>query len=1301
MSTFIDSPEQARVINAPNDDDILVVAGAGSGKTYTMTRRIVTLIGNGVSPERILGLTFTRKAAGELLERVSAAVADQSGAGEDADRMFLKPTISTYDAFFQTIVRQYGLLVGFDGDTQPLSDAGALQLAADVVERHLDELAAQGETGRVSELARDVRGLSNAIASAMIGPKCPGYAEAIAEIRRWDGVFSKRVRAALGDEPVPDSLFTKKPPKRYKKYSEEQWQAAYEEYQANIQGNCIYRCDQLAQTAERRDMLLNLVEEYNAEKRRRHMAEFGDFTIAAYQLVSRFPSIGRRYRERFSHILLDEYQDTSTTQAMLLAALFHPSDKESCSAVSAVGDPFQSIYAWRGASPGAFRMFERDFGMPAGTVPYALSTTRRNSRIVLEAANDLTLPLRTAPRRPSSAALREVDVPALANIPEADQGTIGVIGYGTLGQQIDGVVRFCREAIRRHTVMKDGNVEHRGTVAVLFRSKSTMAEYQQALEQAGMTTFVVGYSAVLERPEIRDVLALLHVIVQHDDAKHLMRLLATPRFHLSGETLTRLAALAERENSRMRFRTLVEAGVVSGDCPPQERNAAVREHRDQVANVVFLGDVLQRGDLEQLLEREGGFDERGKAGVLHAGAVLREVQAMVGHPLAEVIRAVVRALDLDIDTVVAQAMQGGEQAANPTVARMPMNTLTDLADTYIQELGDGRTSTLRGFLAWLDELGAIEDEAASMHDEQADVELMTIHQSKGLEWDAVAVVDLASGIMPDNSKNGLHIELDEAHAGGLVDGVWTPPEYRETNSKIWLTDETSVPAPIRVDADILPRFPHESEPGADPVEALARLEDVVQIDDEVFGSLREVGDGVEDSNPDGWYLTQQHEYGRRLHADERRLAYVALTRARHDAMLSYCTYRDRGRDPRSVPDGSQSKRASVFWQELYDALHTRPDAVHQPTVTPDADADAMPPLPEGFFAGAHAREYEDAVIGEAWASPIEQSDETITLPWPGSLSVDIAQRLHDGALAVRERMATMHGSRGSVATLGEKALDGNEGTEGPLRRRARQLTEDEDLMTGQLTGDELDRNVRERGRRLLAAGRQSVTALQAAAGGMTDREERAYWRGIVRPIPNVASPAAEAGTRFHAWAERFVNAVADGAPPDADTPASRRALLGELEAEESRSGEHPDALLVWERRLAESRWASREPVWAERQIVVAIPQLGGTIVNGKLDAVFAGGLDAGDASKQYTIVDWKTGRRPRSREDVAHKLVQLDCYRLLLSAVEGVPLDAIDAALYYVSEPDEKLREVRAEMKTEAQILDALRLGVPDQSDND
>lgn len=1294
MHAFTDSPEQARVINAPNDDDILVVAGAGSGKTYTMTRRIVTLIGNGVAPERILGLTFTRKAAGELLDRVSSAVAEQSGADEDPDRMFLKPTIATYDAFFQTIVRQYGLLVGFDRNTQPLSDAGALQLAADVVERHLDELSVRQDPPSIPQLAGDVRSLSNAIASAMIGPDCPGYAEAVAAIRRWDNAFISRVRAALGDEPIPEKLFAGALPKRAKKDSDEQWQVKLEQYQAKLYANCVYQCDRIARTAEQRELLLDLVEEYNEEKRRRTMAEFGDFTIAAYQLVSRFPSIGRRYRERFSHVLLDEYQDTSTTQAMLLAALFHPDDGGPCSAVSAVGDPFQSIYAWRGASPGAFRMFERDFHMPPGTKPYALSTTRRNSRIVLEAANDLTLPLRTPPRRPGSAALHEVDVPSLANVPEADRGAIGLIGYETLGQQIDGVVRFCREALRRHTRVKDGMVEHRGTVAVLFRSKGTMDEYRQALEQAGMTTFVVGYSAVLERPEICDVLALLHVVVQHDDAEHLMRLLATPRFQLSSSDLTRLAALADRENTRVRFRVLAEAGVADADCPPEQWESVVREHRDQVGNAVFLGDLLQRGDLRQLLDRDGTLGDSAKAGVLRAGAMLRDVQAMLGHPLAEVIRAAVRALDLDIDTVVAQAIRDGEQAANPTVARMPLNTLVDLTDTYIQELGDGRTPTLRGFLSWVDVLGNIEDEAASMHDDQADVELMTIHQSKGLEWDAVAIVDCASGIMPNNSKNGLTITLDESHAGGLVDGVWTAPEYREQNSRTWLTDATSVPAPIRVDADILPRFPHDGAPGEDPVDALTRLDDVVQIDDEVFGSLRDCGDGVEDSDPDSWYLTQSNEYGRRLHADERRLAYVALTRARHDVMLSYCAYRERSRDPRRRSAASRAQSASAFWQELFDALHTRADAVHRPITVPDDDT--LPPLPEGFFAGDHAREYEDAVIGQAWATPIEQPDDAVALPWPGTLSTDIAERLRTGALAVRDAMEDTDAVRHDDGPSDGRTRDG-----GPLLGRARLLVADHDLMGAQLTGEDLDRNVRERGRRILASGRQSVTALQAAAGGMSEREEKAYWRGIVRPIPSVASPAAEAGTQFHAWAERFINAVADGRLPDADSPASRRALLEELDSAEQRSGGHPDALLTWKRRLAESRWARRHPAWAERQIVIAIPQLGGTIVNGKLDAVFAGGLDPEDTGKQYTIIDWKTGRRPREPRDVAQKLVQLDCYRLLLSVVEGIPLDAIDAALYYVSEPDERQREIMAERKTEAQIIDALRLGVPDQSDND
>ena len=112
------------------------------------------------------------------------------------------------------------------------------------------------------------------------------------------------------------------------------------------------------------------------------------------------------------------------------------------------------------------------------------------------------------------------------------------------------------------------------------------------------------------------------------------------------------------------------------------------------------------------------------------------------------------------------------------------------------------------------------------------------------------------------------------------------------------------------------------------------------------------------------------------------------------------------------------------------------------------------------------------------------------------------------------------------------------------------------------------------------------------------------------------------------------------------------------------------------------------------------PQLG-TIVNGKLDAVFFGGLDETDETKRYTVVDWKTGVKPRKPDEIKEKLAQLDLYRLLLAAMEGVPLDAIDACLYYVSEPHEADRELDALDKTEEEILAELSYGIPQQSDND
>lgn len=1391
MSAFTPSPEQAAIIEAPAQDDILVVAGAGSGKTFTMTQRIIALINRGVAPERILGLTFTRKATGELLERVSAAVSAQDETALAlSDRAFLKPAIFTYDAFFQTIVRQYGLLVGFDQNTQPLSEAGALQLATEVIDQHMN-LAFSEDFGAFGTLANRVLALSNAIGSAMIGAGCTGFEDAIARVRQWDDGFIATLQRALDGETMPDSEPKIASIKRTKKDTDADWQVKLDGRAKQLHSRCVFHCGELLDSTRKRNVLLQLVEAYAQAKRERNMAEFSDFTIAAYQLIERFPSIGERTRRRYSHVLLDEYQDTSTTQAALLSTLFHVNATDR-SAVNAVGDPFQSIYAWRGASPGAFRMFQQDFQMPAGSKPFPLSVTRRNSRIVLEAANDLTLPLRSRPARPSSSLMREVDVSSLEAMPTAPEGTLGVLGYATAGQEIDAVVRFCTAVVAKHRrpstdAWEADTPQNAGPtpVAVLFRSKSHMPEYQAALEQAGLTTFVVGYSALLERPEIRDTLALLHVVADHTDSGSLMRLLATPRFDMSAKDLTALAHIAEDKNTEQRFQALVQAGIAPADTPIAQRAAVVREHRDQVANAVFLPDLLMRGDCGKLLDR---LSERGRQSAIQVSAMLRSVHNTIGRPLNDVVRAAIEALDLDIDTVLASAINHPQQRIDPTRAHMPTGAIVDLVDAYTQEIAAEQTPTLRGFMAWVDRLSSVEDEAASLPNGPVDVELMTVHQSKGLEWDAVAVVGMTATGFPSNQGDHLKVTMDEGHPGGTEQGQWVVPEYQETADS-WLINPTAVPVPMRVDAGILPRFPHDADTEADPIQTLDALADVEIIDDEVFGSMREFGDGVDEVDPSSWYLTQAEEYGRRLHADERRLAYVALTRARQDALLTYSQRSgEPSRDPSQAVSGSRSAKPSNFWLEVHDALHSHDHVVSaQDCVEQLGDQAALisgsgAPIapPEGFFVGEQASEYCDEVVGAAWRTPLETRHSTVELPWPSMLDADITERLNRGVGAVRKAIRKLEETSSAAEQLAEQSAEQAGKSAGatiahahaharqaiapaadpePLLQQAQLLVDDPDLLSGTLEGDALDQSVQDKAQRILAAGRQNVTSLQARVGGMSKAQQRTYWRGIVRPIPRVASPAAEAGTRFHDWAERFVNAgkpdeavfVANGGTfsgigGGSDTggtsglggslgsedPSTRETMLADLaEREQLASGASSDSmplsaaasaaaasataepamrsktafesadkdLLLWQRRLADSRWAKRMPVWAERSIVVNVPGIG--IVNGKLDAVFAGGLDPQDDAKRFTVVDWKTGHRPTRPNDIAQKLAQLDMYRLLLAAVEDVELDSIDATLYYVSEPEEGSRELHARDKTEQEILTELSSGIPEQSDND
>ena len=114
--------------------------------------------------------------------------------------------------------------------------------------------------------------------------------------------------------------------------------------------------------------------------------------------------------------------------------------------------------------------------------------------------------------------------------------------------------------------------------------------------------------------------------------------------------------------------------------------------------------------------------------------------------------------------------------------------------------------------------------------------------------------------IPSDTGDKLTIVPDGRHPGGYDGhGEWVAPEYGE-KARTWLDNPKAVPVPVRVDAAILPKFPHDAPAGGDPVDALDLLDDVEQIDDEAFGSMRRAYEIIEDMDPDVWYLTQSEEY---------------------------------------------------------------------------------------------------------------------------------------------------------------------------------------------------------------------------------------------------------------------------------------------------------------------------------------------------------------------------------------------------------------------------------------------------------
>ena len=371
------TPEQARIIAHPLAP-LLVVAGAGSGKTATMSQRVVHLVAGGqVRPDQILGLTFTRKATAELEQRVRTRLAQLAVSGlpglpeldEEAG-----PTISTYNAFAGSLVRDHGLRLGIDPDSTLITEARAWQIATRIVE------------GRTEPLPLDRPG---AAASALLA---------------LDGALSENL---LTVDEAAEQLGEL---------------AALMEGIGSVRG-CKTLVRGVPEALTTRLGMLDAVAAYRDYKLRHSLLDFGDQIALGCRIAEEVPDVAQSLRTQYPAVLLDEFQDTSVAQIRLLAALF------SDSGVTAVGDPNQAIYGWRGASAGALDTFHEYFN-PGGAAAaenafntggadesrapvLPLSTAWRNDRAILRAANVTSSPLRHHAPQPGDAEVARIPVDEL------------------------------------------------------------------------------------------------------------------------------------------------------------------------------------------------------------------------------------------------------------------------------------------------------------------------------------------------------------------------------------------------------------------------------------------------------------------------------------------------------------------------------------------------------------------------------------------------------------------------------------------------------------------------------------------------------------------------------------------------------------------------------------------------------------------------------------------------------------------------------------------------------------------------
>lgn len=673
---FAPSPQQWAAITAPLEPAV-VIAGAGSGKTTLMAARVVYLVVTGqVRPEEVLGLTFTTKAAAELRERIREAL-QLSGAMPKptaGDEEILEPTVITYNAYAANLLTDHGLRIGHEPETRVITDASRFQLGARAVERYTGEVAHLSD--HPPTVIQNLLALESAMSEHLVGPD---------DVLRVDA----EARAAF-----VRSIEVEKSEKNRKTYVAEIEKAVF--------------------AIDRRAELLGLVASYRRLKADLGLMDFSDQIALGARLAIDHPEVGALERSRFKVVMLDEYQDTSVAQATMLARLFSGPDPEHGLGhpVTAVGDPNQAIYGWRGASVSNILNFADTFPAPESKrVPVLpLTVNRRSDRRILEIANRLAQPLYDA--------LPQV-LPLEAS-PGAAEGEVSVAVFETHAEELAWLV----DAVR------DAHDDLWSDIGVLTRDNTHAAEVFDALTGAGIPVEIVGLSGLLRLPEVAEVVAVLHLMQDVTANAAMLTLLAGPRWAIGPRDLNLLAKRAQE---------------IAGRPGRSAEGVALVEQLGEIADGVDPAELPALSDaLEDLGDLPYSDQARERFELL--AAELRQLRYAVGDPLLDVVRRIIDLTGVDIELA---------SSNNPAAAAR-----RDNLDLFVKGVAEFQAIdggvTLPALLAYLtaedDQGNGLDIATPSLGDS---VKLLTVHRSKGLEWASVFLVGVCDTRFPSNRSRTL------------------------------------------------------------------------------------------------------------------------------------------------------------------------------------------------------------------------------------------------------------------------------------------------------------------------------------------------------------------------------------------------------------------------------------------------------------------------------------------------------------------------------------------------------------------